>query len=305
MRDMGPGVRKSLVWAATVGVLAASLWWTGLGRGGWQVPKAIDPALQLPSVNAEVFFLHVPRLVRAGPERLVVVRFGGPAQFVPYTYASAGLKAPQPIEAWAKVLPAPVLFNAGQFDHNRNHLGWLKAHHTWLSRQRKPAWMGLLVSGPQLPDHAAASGGGSPARPWAQVVDLAGGDVGAADAYAHVVQSMMLVDEGANVRVRRSNTAACRTVVAEDRAGRVLVIASEGAVTLHDLAAWLPVSGLQVVRAMNLDGGMESQLAVVTPQLQLMLYGQYGSDNRLLHVPQTTAARAPLPAVVAVFAGGR
>ncbi|RZL00369.1 MAG: hypothetical protein EOO62_24025, partial [Hymenobacter sp.] len=50
-------------------------------------------------------------------------------------------------------------------------------------------------------------------------------DAAAAIAQAHdnVVQSMMLLDDTAQVRVRKSELAACRTVVAQDGHDRLLV----------------------------------------------------------------------------------
>src|SRR5262249_28072720 len=144
-------------------------------------------------------------------------------------------------------------------------------------------WMGLLVSGPM-----------DPQGPWGRIVDLEQTDANVVQHYKNVVQSMMLVDEGARVRVRTSDLAACRTVVAEDRRGRLLIIATEGAITLHDMAAWLPNSGLGVVRAMNLDGGIESQLAISTPELTLTLYGQYGTESTVFEARQMV--RYPLPA---------
>ena len=157
----------------------------------------------------------------------------------------------------------------------------------WLSPQRKPGWMGLLVSGP-------LDGGA-----WGRIVDLEQADANVVRRYRHVLQSMMLVDDAKRIRVRNSERAACRTVVAEDRQGRLLVLATEGAVTLKSLAAWLPRSGLGVVRAMNLDGGIESQLAIDTPELRMALYGQYGTEAHVLeaHGPMV---RYPLPVVVAV-----
>ena len=292
--------RRTYLIGAGLVLLAGGLWGAARLMGeGWRTPAA---GLWLPELKAEVFFLDVPEIVRAGPPRVVVVRLAGPAQFVPHTFRSAGFAGPQPIEAWAQALGAPVVFNAGQFDDKLQHLGWLKAHGAWLSRTRKPAWMGLLVSGPLGEATQAVGQGPGVQLPWAQVVDLAHSDAAVAERYAHVLQSMMLVDDVARPRVRQSDTAACRTVVAEDAHGRLLLLASEGAVTLHELARWLPRSGLQVVRAMNLDGGVESQLAIVTPQLQLMLYGQYGKGGRL-RLPQAAPTRALLPAVVAVVGG--
>lgn len=238
----------------------------------------------------------MPSLVRTGPDRLAVVRLRGPADFVPHAYAEEGFDEPVNIDVWARKLGAPVVFNAGQFDADGHHLGWLKGRDRWLSPALKGSFKGLLLSGLRPGDAATAN------MPWASILDLERGDALQAQAYSNVVQSMMLLDEGARARVRQSDLAACRTVVAEDTQGRMLIIASEGAVTLHDLADWLQVSGLSVVRAMNLDGGAESQLAVTTPELKMTLFGQYGNERMLPVRP--SVAQAPLPAVIAVYPAG-
>jgi len=52
-----------------------------------------------------------------------------------------------------------------------------------------------------------------------------------------------------------------RTVVAQDREGRILfLVASEGYLTLHELARWLGGSDLGLEVALNLDGGQSTGL---------------------------------------------
>ena len=278
-------MRRVLVvgFAMTLALGLGVAWYVN-GKTGW---GTLGASTRLTSLGADVFFLNVPEIVRRGPPRLVVVRFDHPVEFVPYHYTQRGLPAPEAVEDWAQHLNAPVVFNAGQFAENLQYLGWLKSDGVWVSQQRKPAWMGLLVSGP-------VDGG-----VWGRIVDLEQADVAVVDRYRNVVQSMMLVDEGARIRVRRSDLAACRTIVAEDKTGRLLVIASEGAITLYDMARWLPNSGLNIVRAMNLDGGVESQLAINTLELKLTLYGQYGTESTVLEA-RGQVVRYPLPAVVAI-----
>jgi hypothetical protein len=239
---------------------------------------------KLKSVNAEVFYVTAPHhIVRRGSSRIIVVRLKGPADLVPYHFQVEGLSLPKPIEEWRDYLEAPIVFNAGQFDEKMQHLGWLKAHGAWISQKRKPAWKGLLVSGP--------TDGGL----WARIIDLQTTDYSVVARYRHAVQSMMLIDDAAVVRVRDTELAACRTVVAQDHAGRLLILVSEGAVTLADLARWLTHSDLGVVRAMNLDGGIESQLAIHTPELLLAMYGQYGSGATMFESGSVGMIRYPLP----------
>jgi exopolysaccharide biosynthesis protein len=96
------------------------------------------------------------------------------------------------------------------------------------------------------------------------------------------------------VRTGVSDRAAGRTAIAQDTQGRLLIIVSEGAVTLADLALWLRDSPLGIVRAINLDGGFESQLAIRTPQLNATLKAQHG-------VRFSGTLTRPLPAVLALY----
>lgn len=78
-----------------------------------------------------------------------------------------------------------------------------------------------------------------------------------------------------------------RTVVAQDRAGRILfLIANRGTFTLHGLSRYLAASDLELDVALNLDGG---------PSSGLLLAGE-GEEPRL-HLP----AFALLPVVIAVY----
>ncbi len=78
-----------------------------------------------------------------------------------------------------------------------------------------------------------------------------------------------------------------RTVVAQDRAGRILfLVANRGSFTLHRLSLYLAASDLELDVALNLDGG---------PSSGLLLAG--AGDEPALHLP----AFALLPAVITVY----
>lgn len=268
-----------------VAVLALGL--GGVAFGVWSGRPVSYTPVSLPNLQAEVLYLNASSIVRRGPPRVIVVRFDGDVAFVPFSYTREGLAKPLTIGGWADHLKAPVVFNAGQFDENLRHLGWLKAKGEWIVSQRKQKWLGLLLSGPR--DEGV----------WARIADLQLADPSVVERYDHALQSMMLVDHDANVRVRESDRTACRTVVAEDTAGRIMVMVTEGAMTLADLARWLPQAGLDIVRAMNLDGGVESQLSIRTEAFSLEHYGQYGTGTTVFD-GGPGPLRFPLPSVVAV-----
>lgn len=246
-----------------------------------------DGAIRLTSLPADVFYLDASKIARRGPGGVLVIRLDSPVEFIPHHFRSEGLEEPLTADGWAKHLGAPLVFNAGQYDEDMNHLGWLKSSGKWLTSHQKKQWMGLLLSGPV--DNGV----------WARIGDLESLDASIVERYQHALQSMMLVDHTQKIRVRDTDRAACRSVLAEDTQGRLIFIQTQGAVTLADLARWLVKTELNIVRAMNLDGGIESQVALRTPEFQLSMYGHYGTQGSA--IPGTQGiVRYPIPVIVEV-----
>lgn len=248
--------------------------------------------VELESVGADLFYLDASPIVQRGPATVLVIRFRGQVEFKPFHYQDEGLSEPLTVSEWAEHLSAPVVFNAGQFDEKDRHLGWVKASGQWLSHTQKSKWKGVLLSRPKPIARAT--------RPWATLVDLRETSVAVVDDYEHVLQSMMLTDTKGRVRVRESDKLASRTVLAEDSLGRILLFVTQGAATLADMARWLPTTNLDIVRAMNLDGGFEAQAAIRTSELQRTFLGQYGTRGGIFSVG-AGVLKQPLPAVVGVF----
>jgi len=66
---------------------------------------------------------------------------------------------------------------------------------------------------------------------------------------------------------RESHASARRTVIAQDRSGRILfIIAPQGYFTLHQLSVYLTESELDLDSALNLDGGGSTGILVADPQ---------------------------------------
>jgi hypothetical protein len=83
------------------------------------------------------------------------------------------------------------------------------------------------------------------------------------EAFATVIQSHMVLDRLGRVRVRDSDRLASRSALAVDRAGRPWLVTVPGAVSLYDLA--LLLGRLDLVAAVGLDGGLETQVALRSP----------------------------------------
>lgn len=82
---------------------------------------------------------------------------------------------------------------------------------------------------------------------------------------------------------RESGASARRTVIGQDKNGRILfIVAPQGYFTLHQLSAFLTGSDLNLDIAINLDGGGSTGILVTNP-------------------PETIAPTRPLPFVILVY----
>ncbi|MBN1955009.1 MAG: phosphodiester glycosidase family protein [Anaerolineae bacterium] len=230
-------------------------------------PEPLDTGWQALESGAEQRLVRVA--VGSLEERLVLVRLD-PARFrfrVRYT-PGAG----QAVSQWAAQTPALLVVNGGYFTPEYQATG-------------------LLVSdgqtyGLSYGDFAgmfAVLPGGRVQLRW-----LAAQPYDAQEMLLEAVQSFpMLVKPGGVLGFppeADDGRTARRTVIAQDRAGRILLIAApRGAMTLHDMARWLVESDLDLDVALNLDGGQSTGLYLST-------------GNPLIHVDSLVA----VPAVIVV-----
>ncbi len=98
----------------------------------------------------------------------------------------------------------------------------------------------------------------------------------------------MLVTEGQAAFIReRGDRPARRTVVGEDSQGRIVLLASSSLIgmRLTELSAYLPTTDLDLVNAVNLDGGGSTLLALYPPQGNAALIPSFD----------------PVPVVIAIY----
>lgn len=192
---------------------------------------------------------------------------------------------PFSILEWQRKLNALAVFNAGQYYPDYRYMGLLVSRGQVISRRQHPDFKAALV----------ADGG----RMRARVIDLSREPLDPRRTeWDEVAQSFMLFDQGGEVRVRKSERVANRTLVAEDGHGRLLVITTEGAYTLHDMATLLRKSRLGLTHAMSMDGGLEAAMCVTVDNFRWASFGSWpkGSD------PDAPGAHVPLPAVIEIAA---
>jgi hypothetical protein len=226
---------------------------------------------------------------RSGSPDLAVVRLD-PARIrlQPYHESEFPADGPAGIQSWQIRLGAPVVVNAGLYAEDRVHLGSFRRDGKDIGGIDHQSWKGLLVSGGDSP------AGELEESPAAGILDLSlEADREMAGSYLNAVQSMMLLDRDGEIRVRRTDRIAPRTVVAELETGHLVILVTEGSYTLWETGALLRESGWGVVKAMALDGGSESNLVVASEALQYET-GDGEADFRF-------RLRTKLPGVIAVW----
>lgn len=234
----------------------------------------------------EFGFWEVQSANRAGSTRLALLRVD-PRRFQFRVLAGEvgdeGMSAAQ----WRRQSGALAVFNAGQFTPQHAYLGLLIQDGRQITRPVTNLEAVLVAE----PSEAGL--------PLARVIDLHYTTLPLPQIpYRQAAQSLMLLDRFGQIRVRRSDKVAHRTLVAEDDQGRILVMISEGKHTLWELARSLVEPGLGLREVMCMDGGAEAQMVVAVDGFT---YQQTGGPKSSPDLPLPWPA-ANLPASLAIFA---
>ena len=225
---------------------------------------------------------------RFGPNDLYLARFD-PARYVFKPYHESEFPAPVNLSGWGERFPSlPALINAGQFYPDRRYMGRLRRDGLEISPADHGRWRGFLVSVPRTKPYRG---------PASTIIDQENPKQGLTpEDYLNVMQSFMLLDRGGRIRVRDTANLAARAAVAEDQEGRLLLVMTPAAMSLHDLA--LALKDLKMVQALGLDGGFEGQFLWRRDGETFQATGQYSiSPGRAFHLP---GYHPTLPAVLAV-----
>ncbi len=155
--------------------------------------------------------------------------------------------APLSLNAWREQAPsASLIINANFFDANETALG-------------------LIISDGSVYGQAYQERGGSFIVRKGRPTVIA--NRGAALSLAGIEQAVqgfpLLVEYGAPAYFGASGQRKRRTVIAEDRAGNILIIVAPYlGLSLADLSAYLAESELGITQAVNLDGGGSTMIAL-------------------------------------------
>lgn len=266
---------------AAVACAGVAVWALAQGAGPvrW---RSLRPGLDFATLRGEPY-------CRGGSPSIGVLRVDPARHRIRvrhYTLETPG-EGPPSILEWHRRLGSLAVFNAGQYYPGYRYMGLLVSGGEVVSRRPHPEFQAALV----------ARAGGS--RAGARVIDLSREPVDPRRReWDEVAQSFMLFDRGGDVRVRRTDRAANRTLVGEDGHGRLLVITTEGAYTLYDVAMLLRRARLGLTHAMSMDGGLEAEMCVEVGAFRWASFGGWPRHGE----PEAPGARTPLPAVIEVTA---
>jgi hypothetical protein len=222
-------------------------------------------------------------------------------RFAVHYYRDERLNEPLDIHEWRVKTGHDLVFNAGLFRENFAYLGLLYGKGQSLGGKRHATWLGLFAAEP------TTSG-----NPAARILDLS---IDSFDElqppYREAAQSLMLLDQTGNIRVRRSGKQAQQTIVGEQENGHIVLFKTTQATALYDLGQCLHETFPTLRRTMAMDGGSSSDLALAPA---LHRGGVKAGENRawMPFLNDATVGHIGLPAVIGIsprardtFSGGQ
>lgn len=272
-----PVTRIAAALAVVVGILVIV---RGAGGPRW---RTLRPGVEFTTFRGDVW-------CKSGPGEVIAIRLDPARVRLRVRHFSLMPEGrPLNIVEWQRRTGALAVFNAGQFYEDYSYMGLLVCDGRVVSRTLHPGYKAALVA---APDSGAST---------ARVLDLTREPLDPEHpGWREVAQSFMLFDRTGAVRIRKSDRIANRTVVGEDRRGRLLVITSEGGYTLSDFAELLKATPLELSHAMCMDGGYEAELCVIADRFRYASFGHWERDQDA--AAESPGATTVLPAVVTVMA---
>lgn len=270
--------RLALLWIA-IALLGLSVL-TVVRRGGGPRWNSLGPGIEFTTLRGDPW-------CRRGSSEIAALRLD-PARvrLRVLHYTRQPDHTPLSIVEWQRRTRALAVFNAGQYYPDLSYMGLLVSDGEPISSRLHPRFKAALVASP--------GEGGSAAH----VLDLDRHPIDpASPGWREVAQSFMLFDGHGAPRIRKTDLVSNRTVVGEDRRGRLVVITSEGGYTLWDFARLLQRAPLGLTHAMSMDGGYEAELCVSARGFHYASFGRWKGAG---DAPEAPGAVVPLPAVVTV-----
>lgn len=186
------------------------------------------------------------------PPLIIIDIDPGRYRFAVHYFRAERQDEPPDIHEWQSRTGHDLVFNAGLFRENFAYLGLLYGNGQSLGSKQHGTWMGLFVAEPTIPGTAQA-----------RIMDLATESFDEQrPPYREAAQSLMLLDQTGKIRVRQTGKQAQQTIVGEEDNGHIVIFKTTEAVSLYEVGRCLheTIPGLR--RAMAMDGGSSSDVAL-------------------------------------------
>lgn len=177
------------------------------------------------------------------------------------------------IQEWHKKNPsAKILINGSYYDENRNPTTAIWQAGVCINKKK-----GILKKGALFLQ--------SEDRKKINLINLKENPVDITkDKFYYAIQSMPVIISDGYITVNKSDWRANRTIIAKDKDENILIVVTEGSqkyksFSLYEMSEWLLKNNFNLILAVNLDGGYESQLSINTDKLKYSTIGQWETND--------------------------
>src|SRR6267142_2213465 len=252
--------------------------------------KALAPGMDLKYVTAK-------KPSPVGDSRIVILRMDPnlwrlEAVGISQTGESSGHTA----RDWSQRHKFSAAINAGMFATDyKTHLGYMGSS-THVNNNHQNAYQSIAAFEPK----------DSQSLPRFRIFDLDAPGIHFQDIqknYTSALQNLRLVKRAGLNQWSQQDRKWSEAALGEDDAGRILFIYSRSPFTMHDLNNELLAAGIGLVAAQHLEGGPEAQLYLHAGDVEMELYGSYGtsfkendSNSSAWPVPNILGVRPRTPA---------
>jgi phosphodiester glycosidase len=281
-------VEKTMPQAAHIRIFlyAAIMLLFGLRSGAQQT---VEKKVQWTTIAAGVEYAQYPfGEMQTGPDVLHVVRINPRrARLVALSRTKQDLRK-RTAQQWCEDFGLVAVINAGMYDVDLvTHVGYMKTP-TIVNNKRwnKTYESVLLLDGTAAP------------LPTARIMDRSDLNEKILKSFGTVIQNLRLIkNPGINVWEQQSR-AWSEAAIAEDRSGNILFLFSRKPYTMFEFNEKLLQTGLNVVRAMHVEGGPEASLSLCSDTKKLHLAGR--SETALHDAEDDDMVQITIPNIVGV-----
>lgn len=196
------------------------------------------------------------------------------------------------IEEWQRLTGASIIFNGSYFRENLEPCSLVISD----GQTKGPAFnrfmKGMFLAEPK-----------KDGLPRATIIDLSRMSyLWSNTLWEQGLQSFpMLIDRNGVIKVQPTELKASRTVICTTKDEYVIVVHTEEAYfTLYDLAKLLKSLSLNIESALNLDGGMTSELCIKRENVNYINYG-YQTSNYTAGFFSVKGIQSRIPLVIGIF----